>query len=276
MKKVDQEKWLNWFSRLGFISPIIYLMRAKQYIHLLGLLVIIIVIPLIIDGGAIISFITIIWLRIFLWIKWKKIAYEEHQKDFNRFKKSYEKASKIIIGITILFLIVTILASVLIPRISQVRQRANDTARKAHLQQVAAVLVAHQIDKWSYPATPGPLSDIEEELLDAGLSSVPTDPDPTNTLGLYTTGINIYTWQYFYFPMVRKNKKNWWFVLVAKTQTQGWSNRVLEDSYKIENIKSIEEIFECDKLIKSTKAKNTKNGICYYKNENDLAYIYIQ
>ncbi len=67
----------------------------------------------------------------------------------------------------IVIVIIGILASALIPRISQVRERAKDTARKAHLQQVAAVLVAHQIDQGSYPTTAGPLSAIEDELLDA-------------------------------------------------------------------------------------------------------------
>lgn len=77
----------------------------------------------------------------------------------------------------IVIVIIGILASALIPRLSQAKDRANDTARKAHLQQVAAVLVAYQIDKGTYPSNAGPLSDIETELLDAGLSSVPTDPD---------------------------------------------------------------------------------------------------
>lgn len=133
----------------------------------------------------------------------------------------------------IVIVIIGILASALIPRISQVRQRANDTARKAHLQQVAAVLVAHQIDKWSYPATPGPLSDIEEELLDAGLSSVPTDPDSNRVFaGLEDDGGDCElspAGQYLYTPIKRRGVPNAGFVLMAGTETEGWSNWVFDD-----------------------------------------------
>lgn len=67
----------------------------------------------------------------------------------------------------IVIVIIGILASALIPRLSQARERANDTARKAHLQQVAAVLVAYQIDKGRYPSTAGALEEIEDELIAA-------------------------------------------------------------------------------------------------------------
>jgi len=53
----------------------------------------------------------------------------------------------------IVIVIIGILASALIPRLSQARERANDTARKAHIQNIATVLIAYQIDKGSYPAT---------------------------------------------------------------------------------------------------------------------------
>ena len=111
----------------------------------------------------------------------------------------------------IVIVIIGILASALIPRISQVRERAKDTARKAHLQQVAAVLVAYQIDKGSYPTTPGPLSDIEEELLDAGLSSVPTDPDTNRVFAGLDDGGDCNespAGQYLYTPIERRGVPN--------------------------------------------------------------------
>jgi len=51
----------------------------------------------------------------------------------------------------IVIVIIGILASALIPRLSSARGRANDTARKADLQQIAASLVAYQIDHGQFP-----------------------------------------------------------------------------------------------------------------------------
>jgi prepilin-type N-terminal cleavage/methylation domain-containing protein len=52
-----------------------------------------------------------------------------------------------LIEMLIVIVIIGILAAALIPKLSSARGRANDTARKAVLSQVAAALVSHQIDK---------------------------------------------------------------------------------------------------------------------------------
>ncbi len=150
------------------------------------------------------------------------------QKTKNKFLRWFT-----LIEMLIVIVIIGILASALIPRISQVRERAKDTARKAHLQQVAAVLVAHQIDQGSYPTTAGPLSAIEDELLDAWLSSVPTDPDTNRSFaGLEDDGWDCElspAGQYLYTPIKRRGVPNAWFVLMAGTETQWWSNWVFDD-----------------------------------------------
>jgi type II secretory pathway pseudopilin PulG len=51
----------------------------------------------------------------------------------------------------IVIVIIGILAAALIPRLLNARGRANDTARKADLQQTATVLVAYQIDHSAFP-----------------------------------------------------------------------------------------------------------------------------
>ena len=55
----------------------------------------------------------------------------------------------------IVIVIIGILAAALIPRLSKARGRANDTARKADLSQIAASLVSSQIDKGTYPKNCG-------------------------------------------------------------------------------------------------------------------------
>lgn len=54
----------------------------------------------------------------------------------------------------IVIVIIGILAAALIPRLSSARGRANDVARKADLAQVAAALVAYQIDHGRFPTCP--------------------------------------------------------------------------------------------------------------------------
>ena len=63
-----------------------------------------------------------------------------------------------LIEMLIVIVIIGILAAALIPRLSSARGRANDTARKATLSQVAAALVSHQIDKGYFPEACGNLS----------------------------------------------------------------------------------------------------------------------
>jgi len=67
----------------------------------------------------------------------------------------------------IVIVIIGILAAALIPRLTSARARANDTARKADLQQIATALVAAQLDNGSLPANQGPLSTIGDTLLNA-------------------------------------------------------------------------------------------------------------
>lgn len=194
-----------------------------------------------------------------------------------------------LIEMLIVIVIIGILASALIPRISQVRERAKDTARKAHLQQVAAVLVAYQIDKGSYPATEWTLKDIEDELLNAWLSSIPTDPDANRTFAGVEVNSHCDTsntpWQYLYTPIKRRWIPNAWFVLMAGTQTEWWSNWIFKDGQNITNVTNAGCI-NTDSNLQDVQAKvctsftdgNPDLGpACKYnKNGDQLRYIYMQ
>ena len=54
----------------------------------------------------------------------------------------------------IVIVIIGVLAAALIPRLGTARGKANDTARKADLQQLATALIAYQMDQNEYPWTP--------------------------------------------------------------------------------------------------------------------------
>ncbi|MEI7562521.1 MAG: prepilin-type N-terminal cleavage/methylation domain-containing protein [bacterium] len=58
-----------------------------------------------------------------------------------------KKRAFTLIEMLIVIVIIGILAAALIPRLSNARGRANDTARKADLRQVATAINASMIDK---------------------------------------------------------------------------------------------------------------------------------
>ncbi|MEI7919666.1 MAG: prepilin-type N-terminal cleavage/methylation domain-containing protein [bacterium] len=63
------------------------------------------------------------------------------------FSKKNKKKAFTLIEMLIVIVIIGILAAAIFPKLSNARGRANDVARKAGLSQVAAALVAYQIDK---------------------------------------------------------------------------------------------------------------------------------
>ena len=56
-----------------------------------------------------------------------------------------------LIEMLIVIVIIGILAAALIPRLMSARGRANDTARKADLQQLGTALISYQVDNSSFP-----------------------------------------------------------------------------------------------------------------------------
>lgn len=138
----------------------------------------------------------------------------------------------------IVIVIIGILAAALIPRLTSARGRANDTARKADLQQVAAALVTYQIDFGRFPTDPviPTVWEIESNLQDVGMTIAPKDPSLDRQFQAVTAGTDSKAnscpgsmptaWEYQY----RTISKNWitkaGFVLVAGAETKGWANRI--------------------------------------------------
>lgn len=197
-----------------------------------------------------------------------------------------------LVEMLIVIVIIGILASALIPRLSQARERANDTARKAHIQNIATVLIAYQIDRGSYPTTAWAIASIESQLVWAWLSSVPTDPDANRSfLGIGTTPSTCTTstpWQYMYTPIRKRGIANAWFVLMAGTQTEWWSNWIYQAWQTTANSggwtnyinngcmssdTDFASIIECQTFANWT----TNLATCTYNNQSDvLRYIYKQ
>lgn len=191
----------------------------------------------------------------------------------------------------IVIVIIGILASALIPRLSQARERANDTARKAHIQNIATVLIAYQIDKGRYPDTAGSINNtntLGTALIGAGLSSAPTDPDGTRQfIGIQYNGNCTASpaWEYMYTPVTKKGIPRAGFVLMAGTQTEWWSNWVHQPTGSapytaagcISDASTFDLILECQNLTQWSTPSIGAGGVCVYnQNQDNLRYIYKQ
>ena len=205
-------------------------------------------------------------------------------------KKNTIKAFTLV-EMLIVIVIIGILIASLMPRMQSAQWRARDVARKNDLAQIQTAIITSQQDKWEWPkqseATSGlSISDIEKELLRAGMSSVPVDPNKANTVNwLWKSWSGYEPWQYAYMVADRNWVKEWGFVLMAKTEVEWWSNWVYcDDSSKgltwwyigSEDLRNIQLCTSFDLDEDSTTSCTTNSGgawKCVYNSVNQLRYI---
>jgi general secretion pathway protein G len=219
----------------------------------------------------------------------------------NKQMKPITKKWFTLIEMLIVIVIIGVLAAALIPRLSSARWKANDTARKADLQQIATALIAYQMDQNAYPPIPVHLWDntttqngsngMQTLLMRGGLVNVPRDPGGalmgTGGTSAWVT-IVTRTWSkgnYFYTPVIKNGIMSWGFVLMAVAETEGWANFVLcGNTPQISWSGKIEEgawgIKLCKSIRKSTTcswrmATQTGDVDCLYTNAAQLRYVYL-
>lgn len=179
----------------------------------------------------------------------------------------------------IVIVIIGILIAAIYPRLSNARGRANDVARKADLAQVAAALVAFQIDHGRFPAPTWPLNNttIRDNLISAGMSSIPEDPNSTREF-LWIWSSLISSGQYGYTPI-----KKWWisgngFVVMAAAETEWGANWVVTSTtWTITSWTNYQDINLCKTFITSCATPGTNVGgeCCYDEDLDQLRYIYL-
>jgi len=196
-----------------------------------------------------------------------------------------------LVEILIVIVIIGILIWALVPRMQSAQWRARDVARKNDLSQIQSAVVTSYSDKWTWPAvaTTGctgwcSVLEIENQLIWAWLNWVPTDPIKWNNVELWSrSGTNYITW-YWYMISMKNWVKDAWFMLIAHTEVEWWSNWVfcsgastLASGYVGVNT-DLRNVVPCTSVSKwssSTDCEVKTWGACKYGDTTELRYILV-
>ena len=200
-----------------------------------------------------------------------------------------------LVEMLIVIVIIGILIAALMPRMQAAQWRARDVSRKTALSQIQSAVVTSQWDRWEWPwqKTKGAtwwigVSQITGELRAAWMNSIPVDPLKSSVKWLWSPTTPTTSWDYAYLVTRRNWTPNGWFVLMAKTEVEWWSNWVVCDSSDTDlkhgyiagnNSVDIIDIIPCTSLSKTGDAGtcqiDTGNQACYYKKDSELRYILV-
>ena len=202
-----------------------------------------------------------------------------------------------LVEMLIVVVIIGILSAALLPRLQGAQASARDTARKADISTLGTAIVSYYNQKWVYPwPKSGDLktqdtSNINramtwasyiEELLkkQVDLSSLPADPTKWNTFSWYaatslgTVSVGIGAWQYWYQIVSKNGIPAWWFILMARPETEWWANYVAWLAISWDDISNF---IACTQFEQgsSNQRKSGDDSYCYYTKKADLRYVYI-
>ena len=202
-----------------------------------------------------------------------------------------------LVEMLIVIVIIGILIAALMPRMQAAQWRARDVSRKTALSQVQSAIVTSQWDKWRWPGCDSDgcssanegmdVSAISWDIKAAGMNSVPTDPTQWNKC-VWLWSSDPTAWEYRYLVAERNWSPDWWFVLMAKTEVEWWSNRVTcdsassEDEWLIESDDDISELTICSTVNKVGEGEcagewscKSNDQTCCYNSTSELRYIVI-
>ena len=200
-----------------------------------------------------------------------------------------------LVEMLIVIVIIGILIASLMPRMQSAQWRARDVARKNDLAQIQTAIITSQQDRGSWPSVNTATwwmelswTTIETELKTAWMTQVPKDPNLSNVVYWLATARG--TWSYIYMVTTRNSVNKAWFILMAKTEVEWWSNRVTcgtsnsitDNSWAmakwwINKGADLQYITTCTSFKQDDDA--TKCGIfgwsCVYKDISELRYILV-
>jgi competence protein ComGC len=214
-----------------------------------------------------------------------------------------------LVEMLIVIVIIWVLAAALIPRLTSVRWRANDVARRADMQQVATAIVSYSMDKWEYPSisTWGWLQTTGwvnikalSGLLRPYINSLPEDPSGTkyqNDFKEYGTGawFGLNSWNYVYMTLRRWWGSDNWFAIISIAESEWWANRIyggvgttlltwsssVQWWRRIQNTDEANDLVPCRTMTKVTSGATARAYMqmgwdCYYNEDVQLRYVIIR
>ena len=201
------------------------------------------------------------------------------------FKKGFTLVEMLIVVV-----IIGILSAALLPRLQGAQSSARDAARRSDLNQLGSAILSYYNNRGEYPWPKNctgfskltewytwmiPAVCIRDTLMQVvELSSLPTDPNKGNSFKYWPTNneATISWWQYWYIKMKKNSIDDWWYLLMARSETEWWSNFV--STIKLEN--DLKDVRLCTSFeLWTWSEKVPENWKCTYKDKWDLRYVYI-
>lgn len=217
-----------------------------------------------------------------------------------------------LVEMLIVIVIIGILIAALMPRMQAAQWRARDVSRKTALSQVQSAIVTSQWDKWEWPWQCEDVVDgcaqmwtgldaISKALTTAWMNSVPVDPLRSQVWWLWKNLWDAENGNYSYMVAKRNWTPDWWFVLMAKTEVEWWSNWVVcseeptacsDSDFNIEgknnkwclpgnNLTDITQVHPCTKFEKKEDGTaedcyiDEATNTCHYVSDGQLRYILV-
>ena len=205
-------------------------------------------------------------------------------------KKNFKKAFTLV-EMLIVVVIIGILSSALLPRLQGAQSAARDSARKSDLSQLGSAILQYYNNRGEYPEGSGtdkgtdwkmiPVNAIWDKLIKlVELSSVPSDPNKKNVIkwkGGSNTEVTLSWGQYGYFMMKKNSIPNGGYVLVARTETEWWTNflNTLSISWDLSNFKSCTSLKSKDIDNCTPSSQVPTDWACCYASKDEFLYLYV-
>ncbi|MEI6425740.1 MAG: type II secretion system protein [Candidatus Absconditabacteria bacterium] len=138
--------------------------------------------------------------------------------------RNFNKKGFTLIEMLIVVVIIGILASALIPRLTSVKDKANDTARKVAIQSLITSMTSYALDNGAVNIATGDTvtsGKVLSALIAGGLKSIPLDPSNLSKtiFGVNTTG-------YVYMAIMKGGYTTGSFLIIGRAETAAAANAV--------------------------------------------------
>ena len=221
------------------------------------------------------------WMAVVFGLMWSAIMYQSESEEYQSYVEDWARDTLKLLWSETSSSNVKFESSS--TKVSSSRWRARDVARKNDLAQIQTAIITSQMDRWYWPGKEKwvtewiNISSINKELLEAWMSSVPSDPIENNIVK-WLWNYSASKWEYWYMVSTRNWVTNGGFVLMANTEVEWWSNRVVckngqwLNKWYIQEGTDLKDIHTCQSFKKwSTCSSN--NYECTYTDEEELRYI---